>query len=182
MGRRSSADAKWLQQVRRSGTTSDKVAALSVLLQDGAAANLPALDGLLSMCGKKGGARAVVGSAMDALRELFIAVLLPERKLRFFEQQPLAAVPAGGGGREGERRLLYWLVEDGVKKRCGGEGCGVEGHEGWCQGCTNTQHTQDTHTCLPPFPLAARSLDRACAGTPSLSSAWRCAAATTWSL
>jgi len=34
---------------------------------------------------------------------------------RFFEQQPLDKVEAG---REGERRLLYWLVEDGVKKRC----------------------------------------------------------------
>lgn len=55
MGRRSSADAKWLQQVRRSGTTADKVAAMSVLVQDGAAANLPSLDGLLGMAGKKGG-------------------------------------------------------------------------------------------------------------------------------
>lgn len=33
---------------------------------------------------------------------------------RFFEQQPLDKVEAG---REGERRLLYWLVEDGIKKR-----------------------------------------------------------------
>ena len=55
MGRRSGADAKWLQQVRRSGTTTDKVAAMSVLVQDGAVANLAALDGLLVMCGKRGG-------------------------------------------------------------------------------------------------------------------------------
>lgn len=87
---------------------------MSVLLQDGAVANLPSLDGLLGMVGKKGGARAVVGSAMDALKELFTTVLLPDRKLRFFEQQPLDKVEAG---REGERRLLYWLVEDGIKKR-----------------------------------------------------------------
>lgn len=32
----------------------------------------------------------------------------------FFEQQPLDKVEPG---REGERRMLYWLVEDGVKKR-----------------------------------------------------------------
>jgi ribosome biogenesis protein MAK21 len=43
-----------------------------------------------------------------------MTVLLPDRKLRFFEQQALDKVEAG---REGERRLLYWLVEDGVKKR-----------------------------------------------------------------
>ena len=55
MGKRSSGDSKWLQQVRRSGTTSDKVAAMSVLVQDGAVANLHSLDGLLAMCSKKGG-------------------------------------------------------------------------------------------------------------------------------
>lgn len=55
VGRRSSADAKWLQQVRRGGTTADRVAAASVLVQDGAAANLPSLDTLLAMCAKKGG-------------------------------------------------------------------------------------------------------------------------------
>lgn len=55
MGRRSTADAKWLQQVRRSGTTADKVAAMSVLVQDGAVANLHSLDGLLAMCSKRGG-------------------------------------------------------------------------------------------------------------------------------
>jgi ribosome biogenesis protein MAK21 len=51
---------------------------------------------------------------MDALKELFTTVLLPDRKLRFFEQQPLAKTEAG---REGERRLIYWLLEDGIKKR-----------------------------------------------------------------
>ncbi len=46
-----------------------------------------------------------------------MVALLPDRKLRFFEQQPLAAVPAAPQGKEGPRRLLYWLVEDGIKKR-----------------------------------------------------------------
>ena len=41
--------------MRRSGTTADRVAAMSVLLQDGAVANLPSLDGLLAMVSKKGG-------------------------------------------------------------------------------------------------------------------------------
>ncbi len=114
MERRSGADAKWLLQVRRGGTTADRVAAMSVLVQDGAIANLASLDSLLAMCSKRGGARAVVISAMDALKELFMSVLLPDRKLRYFEQQPLGKAEAG---KEGERRLLYWLVEDGIKKR-----------------------------------------------------------------
>lgn len=33
MGRKNGQDARWLQQVRRSGTTSDKVAAITLLLQ-----------------------------------------------------------------------------------------------------------------------------------------------------
>ena len=53
-----SAASLLLLQVRRSGTTADKVAAMSVLLQDGAVANLPSLDGLLGMVGKKGGEAA----------------------------------------------------------------------------------------------------------------------------
>ena len=63
MGRRSGADAKWLQQVRHGGTTSDRVAAMSVLVQDGAAANLASLDGLLAMCGKRGGEQGRAGGS-----------------------------------------------------------------------------------------------------------------------
>jgi hypothetical protein len=67
------------------------------------------------MAAKRGGARANAGSAVDAARELFLAALLPpDRKLRYFEQQPLRALPPG---RAGDRALLLMLVEDGVKKR-----------------------------------------------------------------
>lgn len=40
--------------------------------------------------------------------------LLPDRKLKFFEQQPLTAVPAT---KEGSRHLLLFYVEDCLKKR-----------------------------------------------------------------
>lgn len=52
--------------------------------------------------------------AIDALKEIFLVALLPDRKLRFFEQQPLAAVP---DNKEGHRRLLFFHVEDCLKKR-----------------------------------------------------------------
>lgn len=57
---------------------------------------------------------AVLLQAIDALRELFVAALLPDRKLRFFEEQPLAAVPSN---KDGQRRLLYYYVEDQIKRR-----------------------------------------------------------------
>ena len=52
--------------------------------------------------------------AIDALKEIFLVALLPDRKLKFFEQQPLAAAPTN---KEGSRHLLFWYVEDCLKKR-----------------------------------------------------------------
>ncbi len=60
-GRRGGQDVKWLQEVRRSGTTADKVAAMTLLLQESAVANLRSLDELLRWVGKSSGARAVAG-------------------------------------------------------------------------------------------------------------------------
>lgn len=56
---------------------------------------------------------------LHAAQELFTRFLLPDRKLRFLEQQPLAALgPASAPlGRDGERRLLLWWTEDCVKRR-----------------------------------------------------------------
>lgn len=44
------------------------------------------------MCSKSKGGRGVVGSAMDALRELFLTALLPDRKLRWGALGPLWGV------------------------------------------------------------------------------------------
>ncbi len=52
---------KWLQEVRRMGTTADKVAALTLLLQESAVSNLRSLDELLRWVSKRSGARAVAG-------------------------------------------------------------------------------------------------------------------------
>ena len=60
-GRRGGQDARWLGQVRRSGTAADRVAAATLLLQERAAANLDGLDELLGWVGKRSGARAMAG-------------------------------------------------------------------------------------------------------------------------
>ncbi len=60
-GRRNGQDMKWLQEVRRMGTTADKVAALTLLLQESAISNLRSLDELLRWVSKRSGARAVAG-------------------------------------------------------------------------------------------------------------------------
>ena len=72
------------------------------------------LDAMLAWVEKRKGGRAVVGQAIEALREVFVAALLPDRKLRWLAQQPLAALEPG---RQGEKRLLFWHLEDSIKKR-----------------------------------------------------------------
>jgi ribosome biogenesis protein MAK21 len=62
--------------------------------QESAVANVRSLDGLIALAAKRSGGRSVVGPAIEALQELFQGPLLPDgRKLRVFEQQPLAALP-----------------------------------------------------------------------------------------
>jgi len=109
------SNLQWLQQAQRGGTISDKVAAMALLVQEAPVANLRSLDALINMAAKRGGARAVVGTALDALKELWLEVLLPPtRKLKFFEQQPLTLVKPG---KEGDTALLLWAFEDALKKR-----------------------------------------------------------------
>lgn len=52
-------------------------------------ANLKSLDTLLSWVQKRKGGKEVVRQAMEALQELALTVLLPDRKLKFLEQQPV---------------------------------------------------------------------------------------------
>lgn len=111
----SRGDLRWLQQARRSGTTQDRIAALTVLVTEHAIGSIGALDALLHMAGKRAGGKQVVGTALDALQELFVDKLLPDRKLRFFEQQPLQTLPMGGVLRE--QHLLAYAVEDAIKRR-----------------------------------------------------------------
>lgn len=107
----SSQSLAWLQQANRGGTTADRVAAMALMVQESPMANLKALDGLIAMMKKRGGARGVVTSALDALKELWIDVLLPPtRKLKYLDAQPLHDDPS-------PKVLLFWGFEDALKRR-----------------------------------------------------------------
>lgn len=79
-GRRDGQDMKWLQEVRRMGTTADKVAAMTLLLQESAVSNLRSLDELLRWVSKRSGARAVAGQvrAMRLPRPFHLLHQLPK--------------------------------------------------------------------------------------------------------
>ena len=114
--RSGSADGKWLSLVRSSGTAADKIAAATVLAQEDPVANLKSLEHLLALLEKarvKGGKRGAV-QAVGALTELFRDALLPpNRKLKYFSEQPLSQSNTLPNER---KRLLYWHVEDLVKR------------------------------------------------------------------
>ncbi|GFH22680.1 CBF domain-containing protein [Haematococcus lacustris] len=117
MQKRNAADYKWLQQVKRQGTTADKVAAITLQVQESAVANLAGLDMLLGWVTRRQGGREVVRQALEALQELFLTVLLPDgRRLKHLESQPLASLPSG---KEGAKYLLWWFLEDQIKVRYG---------------------------------------------------------------
>lgn len=149
MAKRSSAESRWLQLSRSSGTASDRVAALTLLVQESAVANMAALDQLLKFVTKAAGSKDVVGKvkangsgtagvfypglsplpllmlscdrpspapqAIDALRELFTRVLLPDRPLVLLTDRPLSSLPAHT--KLGAQHLLYWHIEDAIKRR-----------------------------------------------------------------
>jgi ribosome biogenesis protein MAK21 len=80
--------------------------------QESPLVGLKGLDTLLSWVSRSKGGRDVVRQAIDALQELFLNVLLPDRRLVSLEARPAAALPQG---KEGARHLLWWYVEDQIK-------------------------------------------------------------------
>lgn len=63
----------------KNGTLTDKVAALTLLVQENPLCRLGSLETLVNMTTKKG--KRECTAAVDSLKDLFINDLLPERKL-----------------------------------------------------------------------------------------------------
>ncbi|KAK2653698.1 hypothetical protein Ddye_013554 [Dipteronia dyeriana] len=106
-------DIKMLVATQRSGTAADKVSAFSVMVGDNPVANLRSLDGLLGMVSSKVGKRHAL-TGFEALKELFISSLLPDRKLKTLVQRPLNDLPET---KDGYSLLLFWYFEECVKQR-----------------------------------------------------------------
>ncbi|EDO31525.1 predicted protein, partial [Nematostella vectensis] len=106
------SDGEWLRTVVSSGTLGDKIAALTLQVQESPVHQVKALDLLLAMTKKKGRRESVM--AIDTLKDLWLQDLLPEnRKLRTFAQQPFESLAEGGG----RKRLILWHFEDLLKAR-----------------------------------------------------------------
>eukprot|EP01023_Acetabularia_acetabulum_P059807 TRINITY_DN7190_c0_g1_i2.p1 TRINITY_DN7190_c0_g1~~TRINITY_DN7190_c0_g1_i2.p1 ORF type:complete len:1104 (+),score=203.09 TRINITY_DN7190_c0_g1_i2:85-3396(+) len=119
-------DMKWLSYVKTGGTTTDRIAAATLLIQESAVANIDSIDLLLSWVEKRKGGGTAIAQAMDALTELFMLNLIPpHRKLKFLSQQQdlytvkflLLGDKNLEGSKEAKKKLLYWYIEETVKRK-----------------------------------------------------------------
>ncbi|EOY27355.1 JHL06B08.2 protein, putative isoform 1 [Theobroma cacao] len=108
-----SGDMKMVMASQRSGTAADKVSAFSFVVADNPVANLKSLDGLLGLVTSKVGKRYAF-TGFEALKELFISKLLPDRKLKTLLQHPVNELPET---KDGHSLLLFWYWEDCLKQR-----------------------------------------------------------------
>ncbi|XP_013878105.1 CCAAT/enhancer-binding protein zeta isoform X2 [Austrofundulus limnaeus] len=111
------ANSAWMKTVVSSGVLADRMAAMTVLVQDAPVHSLDHVETLVTLVSKKGGRRTGL-MALDTLRDLLLSNLLPEhRKLRPFAQHPFQDLEerAGGNRDARDRRLVLWYFEDRLK-------------------------------------------------------------------
>lgn len=111
------ANSNWMKTVVSSGTLADRMAAMTVLIQDAPLHTVEYVENLVSMV-KKRGSRRMGLMAVDTLRELLLSDLLPEhRKLRPFNQHPFDQLEERSSGNRDsrDRRLILWYFEHLLK-------------------------------------------------------------------
>jgi ribosome biogenesis protein MAK21 len=106
--RKERADENWMNTVMKSGTMSDKMAAMILLVQAAPLYRVKTLHALLNQAAKHGRREALF--AIDTLKDLFLTNLLPDnRKLVAFHHRPLSATNIT------EMHKVYWYFEDILK-------------------------------------------------------------------
>ncbi|XP_026779107.3 CCAAT/enhancer-binding protein zeta [Pangasianodon hypophthalmus] len=111
------ANTVWMKSVVSTGTLADRMAAMTLLIQDAPVHCLEHIESLIVMMRKKGSRRQGL-MALDTLKELLLSDLLPEnRKLRTFSQRPFDKLEERASGNRDvrDRRLVLWYFEHLLK-------------------------------------------------------------------
>uniref|UniRef100_A0A8C8R5J1 CCAAT/enhancer-binding protein zeta n=1 Tax=Pelusios castaneus TaxID=367368 RepID=A0A8C8R5J1_9SAUR len=114
---RKGASSAWMNTVVSSGTLADRMAAMTLLIQDGAVHSLQFVETLVNLIKKKGSRRQSL-MALDTFKELLLSDLLPDnRKLHTFSQHPFNKLEKlSSGNRDSrDRRLILWYFEHQLK-------------------------------------------------------------------
>nr|KAJ3420467.1 hypothetical protein HK105_005644 [Polyrhizophydium stewartii] len=104
------ADKDFLATILKSGTTTDKISALTLLIQEAPLHNFAYLrDHMINgMARKKSRREAML--AIDSIKDLLINSILPDRKLKYFIDQPCLSRDAT------REHQIVWYFEDALKK------------------------------------------------------------------
>ncbi|XP_014674207.1 PREDICTED: CCAAT/enhancer-binding protein zeta-like [Priapulus caudatus] len=111
-------ETHWMKTVISSGTLADRMAALTLLLQDAPVHNHITIDMLVGMANKKGRRESIM--ALDTIRDLVLSELLPDGcKLKCFDQHPLLCLDElSSGNRDvADRRLIIYQFEHQLKQQ-----------------------------------------------------------------
>ncbi|XP_077200246.1 CCAAT/enhancer-binding protein zeta isoform X1 [Paroedura picta] len=111
------SSSAWMKTVVSSGTLADRMAAMTLLIQDAAVHSLHFIESLVNLIKKKGSRRQSL-MALDTLKELLMTHLLPDsRKLHTFSQHPFATLEKLSSGNKDsrDRRLILWYFEHHLK-------------------------------------------------------------------
>jgi len=107
-------NVQWMKKMMKSGTLSDKVAAMALSISSQTVENLYTLEILVGMTAKKG--RREIQLATDALTDLFLNNLLPsDRPLLGFNERA-SSLSQSEAKRISDEELLFWMVEAEVKR------------------------------------------------------------------
>ncbi|XP_053566993.1 CCAAT/enhancer-binding protein zeta [Bombina bombina] len=112
------ANSAWMKTVVSTGTLGDRMAAMTVYIQDAPVHTLQFIENLINLIRKQGSKRQNL-MALDTFKELLLSDLLPDnRKLRSFAQHPFHKLEElSSGNRDArDRRLILWYFEGQLKK------------------------------------------------------------------
>ncbi|RKP26604.1 CBF/Mak21 family-domain-containing protein [Syncephalis pseudoplumigaleata] len=101
-------DRTFLRTLLKSGTLTDKVSALTLLIQESPVHAVKTFASLLAMCRKKSRKEAVMTIA--SMKDFLTSSGLPDRKLVYFQDQPIHHPNAT------PKHLALWWFEDYLKK------------------------------------------------------------------
>ncbi|NWI19309.1 CEBPZ protein, partial [Crypturellus soui] len=111
------SSSAWMKTVVSSGTLADRLAAMTLLIQDSAVHSLQFVENLVNLIKKKGSKQQSL-MALDTFKELLVSDLLPDnRKLSSFSQHPFNNIGkmASGNRDSRDRRLILWYFEHQLK-------------------------------------------------------------------
>eukprot|EP01135_Chromosphaera_perkinsii_P007650 Nk52_evm106s914 gene=Nk52_evmTU106s914 len=100
------SDYKWMETVMKTGTLNDKLAAMTLLVQESPLHRGNTLATILNMCKKKSKRESLM--AIDCLKNIFLSDLLPDdRKLKHFVQ-----LCKTGEGLSLKAVAVWWFEDD----------------------------------------------------------------------